>query len=138
MTRTVLAIPTPQSRERLRKIFLSSPIAVDVDKLVVRIAEVNEAPSSGKTYQGVFVWFGQKTNDNLGYTELVGTLNCPEMTLRHMELTGNSHEGFDADVVFQSPATPPARSNRGFIASVHDTLVAKEPEQPFDFLEVVL
>lgn len=132
------AVPTPETKRRFQDIFSSCPFRMDFDTIVVPIAinvqTLLEAPE-GFQYAGRVVHFGQRYNMELEYSELVGILDCPELVARHLQL-GGREEGFTPRVVFQSPATPIARSNKFFTVSVANSLVADA--EPFTFTERVL
>jgi hypothetical protein len=132
------AVPTEETARRFREILSSSPIRLDFDKMVVRIAmDVQQGVESpeGYIYSGKITWFGQRYNEDLRYAELIGVLDCPELVGRHHQLGGDDDK-YEPAVIFQSPATPLAYSNKFFITSVANTLCARE--DPFTFRERVL
>jgi hypothetical protein len=130
------AVPTQDSLERLKEIFSSSPVPIDFDKIVVRLGSSQQQSTTRRAYRAQITWFGHHYNQELEYTELVGMLDSPEMTERHGELDGSYDGDFEPMVIFQSPATPLAQTNKFFLNSVANTLVSRE--DPFTFVERVL
>jgi len=122
------AVLTDESKKRFRSIFMSAPIALDVDKFVVRLGtssgENENTSEEGVIHEARIVWVGREMNDELQYLEWVAKLDAPSLKERAIAL--GASEDFVPELVFQSPATPMARSNKFWMESVHTSLVQRE------------
>lgn len=139
MRYSYFAVPTEESLRRLQDIFTSSPVPVKWGTVAVRIAmdtAKNIQAPEGFEYKGRITWFGQRYNQDLLHAELLGVLECSELIGRHRQLSETVDNDYQPALVFQSPATPLAASNKFFINSVANTLCSKE--EAFTFVERVL
>lgn len=132
---TYFAVPTEHTYHRLIDIMSGAPIHLEAKRMAVRIASGSgDGQVSDTTYSAKVTSLERKYNEELQYFELLAVLDCPELVARAREL--GAGEDYEPALIVQSPATPHGRTNKSWIASVHDTLVSKEG--PFTFVERVI
>lgn len=140
MPYSYFAVPTPETKRRFQSIFRSCPFTVDFDQIAIRIAlhVQREKPApDGTVYAVRTIGFGHHYNVEMEYSELVSKVTCPALMVRHQNLVLGKEDDYAPAIIFQSPATPLANSNKFFIASIANTLATRE-EHPFTFVERVL
>lgn len=132
----IVVLPTDETKERLRDILSQSPIEINFDSISIQIAKSSRSTVGWQSnpeayYEGRFLNFGLKYNEVLGYVQLVGEFDCPELSARMNEFVQSWEEQIPV-VMFNHMSPPLGNTNKSFLASVSNTLASKE-EKPFTF-----
>jgi hypothetical protein len=132
--KTLVVIPTLETRERLQEIMGSAPFTVDWETLLVPLAHIPSGTSVTPTntlYEARFKSFQVMFDRFRQSAELVGVLDSPGMLKRSIDC-GMGYE-FLLKLVFLPYAPAQSQPIRNFIVSVSDILVIKEEHKPFTF-----
>lgn len=131
--KTLVTVPTAETKARLRAIFLSAPLSIDLDQLYVPLAVVQDTPVggfiSGQVFTAKFIAYKVMFDEQRNRAELVGLLDSESMRARSVAM-GMVPE-YELKCIFLEHAPAQSMAIRNFNVSVADTLVMKEG--PFTF-----
>lgn len=134
----VVALPTQETKDRIQQMFLSAPVAVDVESMYVPLSQdvyITDFQPRGP-YSGKFVEFRHKYGQNPKdeeMMELVGVIESAEMV--QTAAFYGVPVGFEIRLIFRRPAPAFSSTNRSFLMSIAETLCMKEVDQPFTFTQ---
>lgn len=132
--KTLVTVPTAETKARLRAIFLSAPLSIDMDQLYVPLAYVPDTPVggfiSGEKYAGRFTAYRVMFDETRNQAELVGILESEGMKVRSKQL--GMPEGFLHKCIFLPYSPAQSMVVRNFNVSVADTLVLRESAFTFE------
>ena len=137
----IVVLPTEETLDRLRSIMSSAPIHIEFELINVVLAstlrkQVSWVADPSIEYEASFSSVSLVYDEYLGYTQLIGSLYSPMMSARMNDLQPLV-EMKDPQLIFNSSGTTHSRTSKSFIASVANTLVARE-DQLFTFHNEVI